>query len=142
MDFEISERMTAALGLIREFVDRELVPMENAFLTKPFRSLLPELEKKRAHEQELLYLRELDTLQRIDGVPVEFISMPLSGFMAPVTLVGTLIQHTAETLSGVVISQLATVGTSVRTLSAPDMRSIPRNKMPNPRMISPYCCQR
>ncbi len=39
------------------------------------------------------------------GIPVEFISMPLAGFMAPVTLVGTLIQHTAETLSGVVIGQ-------------------------------------
>ena len=43
-------------------------------------------------------------------IPVEFISMPLSGFMAPVTLVGSLIQHTAETLSGVVISQLAHAG--------------------------------
>jgi len=31
--------------------------------------------------------------------------MPLSGFMAPITLTGTLIQHTAETLSGVVIRQ-------------------------------------
>lgn len=40
------------------------------------------------------------------SIPVEYVSMPLSGFMAPVTLVGTLIQHTAETLSGVVISQL------------------------------------
>ena len=46
-------------------------------------------------------------------IPVEFISMPLSGFMAPVTLVGTLVQHTAETLSGVVISQLANPGTPV-----------------------------
>ena len=45
------------------------------------------------------------------SIPVEFVSMPLSGFMAPVTLVGTLIQHTAETLSGVVISQLANPGT-------------------------------
>ncbi|MDI6808801.1 MAG: trimethylamine methyltransferase family protein [Candidatus Eisenbacteria bacterium] len=45
------------------------------------------------------------------SIPVEYISMPLSGFMAPVTLVGTLIQHTAETLSGVVISQLANPGT-------------------------------
>ena len=36
--------------------------------------------------------------------------MPLSGFMAPVTLVGSLVQHTAETLSGVVISQLASPG--------------------------------
>ncbi len=47
------------------------------------------------------------------GIPVEYISMPLSGFMAPVTLVGTLVQHTAETLSGVVISQLAKPGTPV-----------------------------
>lgn len=47
------------------------------------------------------------------SIPVEFVSMPLSGFMAPVTLVGTLVQHTAETLSGVVISQLANPGTPV-----------------------------
>ncbi len=44
------------------------------------------------------------------GIPVEFISMPLSGFVAPVTLVGSLVQHTAETLSGIVISQLAGPG--------------------------------
>ena len=44
------------------------------------------------------------------GIPVEYISMPLSGFMAPVTLVGTLVQHTAETLSGAVISQLVSPG--------------------------------
>jgi trimethylamine--corrinoid protein Co-methyltransferase len=44
------------------------------------------------------------------GIPVEFISMPLSGFMAPVTLVGSLIQQAAETLSGVVISQVASPG--------------------------------
>jgi len=43
-------------------------------------------------------------------IPVEFISMPLAGFMAPVTLVGTLVQHTAETLSGIVISQCAKRG--------------------------------
>ncbi len=47
------------------------------------------------------------------GIPVEYIAMPLAGFMAPVTLVGTLIQHTAETLSGLVISQLANPGTPV-----------------------------
>ncbi len=46
-------------------------------------------------------------------IPVEFIAMPLSGFMAPVTLVGTLIQHTAETLSGIAISQLAQPGAPV-----------------------------
>ncbi|UCD19361.1 MAG: trimethylamine methyltransferase family protein [candidate division WOR-3 bacterium] len=47
------------------------------------------------------------------SIPVEFISMPLSGFMAPVTLIGTLIQHTAETLSGIVISQLVNPGTPI-----------------------------
>jgi trimethylamine--corrinoid protein Co-methyltransferase len=46
-------------------------------------------------------------------IPVEFVAMPLSGFMAPVTLVGTLVQHTAETLSGVVISQIANPGTPI-----------------------------
>lgn len=59
------------------------------------------------------------------SIPVEFISMPLSGFMAPVTLVGTLIQHTAETLSGVVLSQLAHPGTPVLYGGSPaifDMR--------------------
>lgn len=45
------------------------------------------------------------------SIPVEYISMPLSGFIAPVTLVGTLVQHTAETLSGIVISQIANPGT-------------------------------
>ncbi|MCP4251385.1 MAG: hypothetical protein GY778_30485, partial [bacterium] len=44
------------------------------------------------------------------GIPVEFISMPLAGFVAPVTLAGSLVQHTAETLSGVVISQLTRPG--------------------------------
>lgn len=47
------------------------------------------------------------------SIPVEYISMPLSGFMAPVTLVGSLVQHTAETLSGLVISQLTNPGTPV-----------------------------
>lgn len=46
-------------------------------------------------------------------IPVEYIAMPLAGFMAPVTLIGTLVQHTAETLSGLVISQLFNPGTPV-----------------------------
>jgi trimethylamine--corrinoid protein Co-methyltransferase len=45
------------------------------------------------------------------SIPIELISMPLSGFIAPVSLVGSLIQHTAETLSGVVLSQLSNPGT-------------------------------
>jgi len=48
-----------------------------------------------------------------DSVPVEYVSMPLLGFMGPVTVVGSLVQHTAETLSGVVLSQLANPGCPV-----------------------------
>jgi trimethylamine--corrinoid protein Co-methyltransferase len=47
------------------------------------------------------------------SIPVEIVTMPLSGFTAPVTLTGTLIQHTAEVLSGIVISQLINPGTPV-----------------------------
>lgn len=53
------------------------------------------------------------------GIPVEFISMPLSGFVAPVTLVGTLVQHTAETLSGLAISQLKAPGAPILYGGAP-----------------------
>jgi trimethylamine--corrinoid protein Co-methyltransferase len=44
------------------------------------------------------------------SIPVELISMPLSGLVAPVTLVGSLVQQTAENLSGVAISQLVNPG--------------------------------
>ena len=47
------------------------------------------------------------------GIPVELISMPLSGLVAPVTMVGSLVQHTAELLSGIVISQLAKPGAPI-----------------------------
>ena len=47
------------------------------------------------------------------AIPVEYIAMPLSGFIAPITQVGTLVQHTAETLSGLAISQLTRPGTPV-----------------------------
>ena len=47
------------------------------------------------------------------SIPVEIITMPLAGFTSPITLTGTLIQHTAEVLSGIVISQLINPGTPV-----------------------------
>ncbi|MGD8816894.1 MAG: trimethylamine methyltransferase family protein, partial [Acidobacteriota bacterium] len=47
------------------------------------------------------------------SIPIELIAMPLSGFMAPVTLVGTLVAHTAETLSGIVLSQISRAGAPV-----------------------------
>ena len=48
-----------------------------------------------------------------DGIPVEVVAMPMAGFNSPVTLVGTLIQHAAEILSGVVIGQLAAPGAAM-----------------------------
>lgn len=42
-----------------------------------------------------------------NGIPSEFISMPLAGSTAPITLIGCVTQHTAESLAGLVISQLA-----------------------------------
>ena len=47
MNFETSEKMKAVLEMINEFVDKELIPMENEFRSKDFRELLPELKKKR-----------------------------------------------------------------------------------------------
>jgi len=44
------------------------------------------------------------------GIPAELISMPMTGATAPVTLWGSVVQHTAESLSGVVIHQLAAAG--------------------------------
>ena len=58
-------------------------------------------------------------------VPAEIVSMPLAGAAAPVTLVGAVVQHAAETLSGITIHQLARPGSPVVWGGAPaifDMR--------------------
>lgn len=47
------------------------------------------------------------------GVPAELVSMPLTGATSPVTLLGAVVQHTAEDLSGVVIHQLAKAGSPI-----------------------------
>jgi trimethylamine--corrinoid protein Co-methyltransferase len=47
------------------------------------------------------------------SIPAQLISMPLAGATAPVTLAGAVVQHTAESLSGVVIHQLAKTGAPI-----------------------------
>src|SRR6185436_16052861 len=47
------------------------------------------------------------------GIPAEIVSVPLSGAAAPVTMLGTVTQHTAECLAGITIHQLAKVGSPV-----------------------------
>ncbi|NLJ73292.1 MAG: acyl-CoA dehydrogenase [Syntrophomonadaceae bacterium] len=47
MDFSISEKMQTILGMINEFIDKELIPLEHDFLTKDFQLLEPVLEEKK-----------------------------------------------------------------------------------------------
>jgi trimethylamine--corrinoid protein Co-methyltransferase len=59
------------------------------------------------------------------GVPAEIVSMPLAGAAGPVTLLGSTVQHAAETLSGITIHQLTQPGSPIIWGGAPaifDMR--------------------
>lgn len=47
------------------------------------------------------------------GIPSEFVSMPLAGSTAPISLIGCVTQHTAECLAGMVISQLTKRGAPI-----------------------------
>jgi len=57
---------------------------------------------------------DLTTQSLIDAansmIPSEFVSMPLAGANAPITLIGSITQHCAECLAGVVIAQLVKKG--------------------------------
>jgi len=60
------------------------------------------------------------------GIPAQIVSMPLSGAASPVTLIGSIIQHAAECLSGITIHQLANPGAPIVWGGAPaqfEMRS-------------------
>jgi len=59
------------------------------------------------------------------GVPAQIVSMPLAGAAAPVTLLGSVVQHAAECISGITIHQLAKAGSPIVWGGAPaifDMR--------------------
>ncbi len=59
------------------------------------------------------------------GVPAQIVSMPLAGAAAPVTILGSVVQHAAECLSGIAIHQLAQPGAPIVWGGAPaifDMR--------------------
>jgi len=59
------------------------------------------------------------------GVPAQIVSMPLAGAGAPVTLLGAVVQHAAECISGMTIHQLAQPGSPIVWGGAPavfDMR--------------------
>jgi trimethylamine--corrinoid protein Co-methyltransferase len=59
-------------------------------------------------------------------VPAELVSMPLTGATAPATLIGSVVQHAAECLSGVTIHQLVNPGAPIVWGGSPaafDMRT-------------------
>jgi trimethylamine--corrinoid protein Co-methyltransferase len=59
------------------------------------------------------------------GIPAEMVSMPLAGAASPVTLLGSITQHAAESLVGIVIHQAAQPGAPIVWGGAPaifDMR--------------------
>jgi trimethylamine--corrinoid protein Co-methyltransferase len=60
------------------------------------------------------------------GIPAELVSMPLTGATGPATLLGAVVQHTAENLSGVTIHQLVKPGAPIVWGGSPaafDMRA-------------------
>jgi trimethylamine--corrinoid protein Co-methyltransferase len=64
------------------------------------------------------------------NVPAELISMPLAGAAAPVTLLGSVVQHAAESLSGIAIHQLANPGAPVVWGGAPAIFDMRRGTTP------------
>lgn len=55
MDFAISEKMQTVIGMINEFVDKELIPLEPEFLKRDFHEMLPVIREK----QEMVKKMEL-----------------------------------------------------------------------------------
>jgi trimethylamine--corrinoid protein Co-methyltransferase len=58
------------------------------------------------------------------GIPSELISMPQPGLTSSITLYDSLVQHAAETLSGIVIAQLACSGAPVIYGGSPVMTNL------------------
>jgi trimethylamine--corrinoid protein Co-methyltransferase len=63
-------------------------------------------------------------------VPAQLISMPLAGVAAPVTLLGSVVQHAAESLSGIAIHQLSNPGASIVWGGAPAIFDMRRGTTP------------
>ncbi len=53
------------------------------------------------------------------GIPAQMVPMPLAGAASPVTLLGSVVQHAAESLSGIAIHQFANPGAPIVWGGAP-----------------------
>ncbi len=64
------------------------------------------------------------------GVPAQMVSMPLAGAASPVTLLGSVVQHAAESISGIAIHQLANPGAPIVWGGAPAIFDMRRGTTP------------
>jgi len=53
VDFQISDRIQTIVSMINEFVDKELIPLEPEFMTRPFTDMLPVLQEKQAMVKQM-----------------------------------------------------------------------------------------
>ena len=129
---DVNERISDSYRLFLSLLYCEKPVVTGAFTVESFNVMKDFLLAVRGSESELekkplsiftccptspLKWGEVASQNLIDctrySIPVEITAMPLAGFTAPVTLTGTLIQQTAEVLSGVVVSQLLNPGTPI-----------------------------
>jgi len=77
---------------------------------------------------------DLTTQSLIDAarsmIPSEFVSMPLAGANAPISLIGCITQHCAESLAGVLIAQLSKKGAPVIWGGSPAILDMRRGTTP------------
>lgn len=79
------------------------------------------------------------------GVPAEMVAMPLAGATAPVTLIGSVVQHAAECISGITIHQLARRGAPIVWGGAPAILDMRNGTTPmgavETAMLNLACCE-
>jgi alkylation response protein AidB-like acyl-CoA dehydrogenase len=87
MDFSLSQKMETVLGMTREFVARELIPMEPEFLRAPFRTLLPSIERRRAKVKQM-GLWAPNVPQELGGMGLDLVELGLMSEVLGVTPLG------------------------------------------------------
>jgi hypothetical protein len=53
MDFTVTEKMKVILEMINEFVDKELIPLEPAFLTQSAAEMMPVIKAKQKKVKQM-----------------------------------------------------------------------------------------
>jgi trimethylamine--corrinoid protein Co-methyltransferase len=119
--------ITGAFAVETWFIMRDLLVAvsgsEEALATKPI-AVFDVCPSPPLHWSEITCQNMIDCARA--GIPAELVSMPLAGATGPATLVGSVVQHAAESLSGITIHQLAKAGSPIIWGGSPavfDMRT-------------------